>query len=62
VPGTTIDAIRDALSWLGQCNRHQAGHSMYLVFKFAPEADLETTLNLKVEINTREHGSLPHIS
>jgi predicted nucleotidyltransferase component of viral defense system len=56
--GTTIDAIRDALSWLGQCNRHQAGHSMHLVFKFAPEADPETTLNLKVEINTREHGSL----
>jgi len=56
--GTTIDAIRDALSWLGQCSRHQAGHSMHLVFKFAPEVDPETTLNLKVEINTREHGSL----
>ncbi|HEB56345.1 MAG TPA: nucleotidyl transferase AbiEii/AbiGii toxin family protein [Gammaproteobacteria bacterium] len=56
--GTTIDAIRDALSWLSPCNRHQAGHSMHLVFKFAPEADPETTLNLKVEINTREHESL----
>ncbi len=56
--GTAIDAIRDALSWLGKCNRHQAGHSMHLVFKFAPEADLETTLKLKVEINTREHESL----
>ena len=56
--GTTIDAIRDALSWLGPCNRHQAGHSMHLVFKFAPEADPETMLNLKVEINTREHESL----
>lgn len=56
--GTAIDAIRDALSWLGQCNRHQAEHSMHLVFKFAPEADPETTLNLKVEINTREHESL----
>jgi len=31
---------------------------MHLVFKFAPEADLETTLKLKVEINTREHESL----
>jgi len=31
---------------------------MHLVFKFVPEADPETTLNLKVEINTREHGSL----
>lgn len=56
--GTTVDAIRDALSWLGKCNRHQAGHSMHLVFKFVPEADLETTLKLKVEINTREHENL----
>lgn len=56
--GTIIDAIRDALSWLGKCNRHQAGHSMHLVFKFTPEADPETTLKLKVEINTREHESL----
>jgi len=31
---------------------------MHLVFKFAPEADPETTLKLKVEINTREHESL----
>lgn len=56
--GTTIDAISDALSWLGKCNRAQAGHSMHLVFKFAPEIDPETTLKLKVEINTREHESL----
>lgn len=56
--GTTIDAIREALSWLGKCNREQAGHSMHLVFKFAPEADPQTTLKLKVEINTREHDHL----
>jgi len=56
--GTTIDGIRDALSWLGKCQRIQAGHSMHLVFKFTPEADLMTTLKLKVEINTREHESL----
>lgn len=56
--GTTIDAVRDALAWLGDFNRHQAGHSMHLVFKFAPEADPETTLKVKVEINTREHESL----
>ncbi len=56
--GATFDAIRDALSWLGKCNRHQSGHSMHLVFKFAPEADPETMLKLKVEINTREHESL----
>ncbi len=56
--GTTVDSIREALSWLGRCNREQAGHSMHLVFKFAPEADLQATLKLKIEINTREHESL----
>ena len=56
--GTTVDAIRNALSWLGKCNREQAGHSMHLVFKFAPETDSQATLKLKVEINTREHSHL----
>ena len=53
--GTIVDAVRDALSWLGKCRRDQAGHSMHMVFKFAPEADVQTTLKLKVEVNTREH-------
>jgi predicted nucleotidyltransferase component of viral defense system len=56
--GATVDAIRDALSWLGKCSRAQAGHSMHLVFKFAPEIAPQTTLKLKVEVNTREHASL----
>lgn len=56
--GTTVNAIREALSWLGKCNREQTGHSMHLVFKFAPEADPLSTLKLKVEINTREHEHL----
>ncbi len=56
--GATVDAIRDALAWLGKCNREQAGHSMHLVFKFAPEVDAQATLKLKVEINTREHENL----
>ena len=56
--GPTVDAIRDALGWLGPCNREQAGHSMHLVFRFAPETDPQTTLKLKVEINTREHEFL----
>jgi len=56
--GATIDSIHEALLWLGKCNRHQAGHSTHLVFKFAPEADPEATLKLKIEINTREHKSL----
>jgi predicted nucleotidyltransferase component of viral defense system len=56
--GPMVDAIRSMLSWLGKCNREQAGHSMHLVFKFNPEAELQTTLKLKVEINTREHTHL----
>jgi predicted nucleotidyltransferase component of viral defense system len=53
--GATVDAIREALSWLGQCRREHAGHSMHLVFRFAPESQPDTSLKLKVEINTREH-------
>jgi len=56
--GATVDAIREALAWLGPCKREQAGHSMHLVFRFAPEADPQSMLKLKVEINTREHESL----
>ncbi len=52
--GPTIDAVRDALSWLGKCNRQQAGHSTHLLFKFTPEADDQAKLKVKVEINTRE--------
>lgn len=56
--GQTIDAIREALAWLGGCKRNQAGHSMHLVFQFSPEVDPQSTLKLKVEINTREHENL----
>lgn len=56
--GPTVDAIRDALAWLGKCNREQAGHSMHLVFRFSPESAPQATLKLKVEINTREHEAL----
>jgi predicted nucleotidyltransferase component of viral defense system len=56
--GKTVDAIRDSLAWLGKCNREHAGHSMHLVFKFAPETDPQSTLKLKVEINTREQKNL----
>lgn len=56
--GATVDAIREALSWLGRCRREQAGHSMHLVFNFTPEVDSQATLKLKVEINTREHTNL----
>lgn len=55
--GAIIDGIRDALSWLGKCNRTQAKHSMHLTFKFVPETG-GGSLKLKVEINTREHQNL----
>lgn len=55
--GATVDAIREALAWLGRCSREQAGHSMHLVFKFIPE-NTQSALKLKVEINTREQESL----
>jgi predicted nucleotidyltransferase component of viral defense system len=53
--GPIIDAVRNVLSWLGPCKREQAGHSIHLTFRFAPEADPTRQLKLKVEINTREH-------
>ena len=56
--GPTINAVRDALSWLGKCNRSQAKHTTRLVFRFTPEAEQATAFRLKVEINTREHKSL----
>ena len=54
--GRIIDAVRDSLSWLGKCNCIHSPHTTHLVFKFNPEAS-ESTLKLKIEINTREHQS-----
>ena len=56
--GALIDAVRDSLAWLGKFNRIQRGHSTHLVFRFASESNPQTTLRLKIEINTREHESL----
>jgi predicted nucleotidyltransferase component of viral defense system len=56
--GDTVEAIREVLHWLGKCAREQAGHSMHLVFRFAPEVAPDTSLKVKVEINTREHEPL----
>jgi predicted nucleotidyltransferase component of viral defense system len=56
--GTTIDGVRQALSWLGKPKREQVAHSMHLVFRFTPEVDSGSQLKLKVEINTREHENL----
>lgn len=53
--GPTVDAIRKALAWLGNCRREWSGHSMHLVYRFAPEAEPTTKLAVKIELNTREH-------
>jgi Nucleotidyl transferase AbiEii toxin, Type IV TA system len=50
--GAIVDAVRDALSWLGKCKRDRAGHSMHMIFKFTPETDAQSPLKLKVEIDT----------
>lgn len=56
--GPTVDGIRDALSWLGKCKRIQKESSMHLIFRFTPESEPEAHLNLKIELNTREHDSV----
>ena len=56
--GPTVKRIGKALSWLGRPSTNQAKHSIHLKFKFAPESDAPARLNIKIEINTREHGSL----
>jgi predicted nucleotidyltransferase component of viral defense system len=56
--GPTIDAVREALAWLGDFARNRAGHSTHLIFRFVPEIAPDTELNLKVEINTREHTNV----
>ncbi len=56
--GSTVDAVRECLSWLGNCSRDRGEHSTHLMFRFAPEAAPDTKLKLKIEINTREHENL----
>lgn len=56
--GPTLDAIREALSWLGTPARKIAGHSMHLMYRFNPEVAPMERLQLKVEMNTREHAAL----
>lgn len=56
--GETVDVVREALAWLGKPERQQAQHSMHLIYRFSPEVDADQVLNLKVEINTREHANL----
>lgn len=56
--GPTVDAVRQALGWLGEPRREQAGHSMHMNYRFVPETEPASRMRLKVEINTREHQNL----
>ena len=56
--GETINIVRNALKWLGNCRTKQTRHSTHLEFKFIPETDPNSTLKIKIEINTRDHKNL----
>ena len=51
--GETIDAIRNALNWLGEPNRLLTERSAKLVYKYNSVNNL--AMKLKIEINTTEH-------
>lgn len=56
--GPVLDAIRETLSpWLGEPRRSVSAMGATLVFRFESELPPVLRLRLKIEINTREHGS-----
>ncbi|MDR3188137.1 MAG: nucleotidyl transferase AbiEii/AbiGii toxin family protein [Prevotellaceae bacterium] len=52
---TTMDKIRNALSFLGKPIVKQKMHNNTLIFRFMSEVPPVIPIRLKVEINTREH-------
>lgn len=62
--GPVLDAIRETLSpWLGEPRRSVSPMGATLNFRFESELPPVLRLRLKIEINTREHGSrLPLIT
>ncbi len=56
--GPVLDAIREVLSpWLGEPRRSVSPMGTTLNFRFESELPPVLRLRLKIEINTREHGS-----
>ncbi len=56
--GPVLDAVREALDpWLGEPGRKQTAEGATLVYRFESSGLPVQTMRLKVEINTREHGS-----
>ncbi|HEX8672957.1 MAG TPA: nucleotidyl transferase AbiEii/AbiGii toxin family protein [Longimicrobium sp.] len=57
--GPVLDALRAVLDpWLGEPRREQGVMMTALVYRFHSEVPPVVPLRLKVEMNTREHGSL----
>jgi len=57
--GPVLDALRGVLDpWLGEPRREQGEMMTALVYRFQSEVPPVVPLRLKVEMNTREHGSL----
>ncbi|OGJ87041.1 MAG: hypothetical protein A2268_15120 [Candidatus Raymondbacteria bacterium RifOxyA12_full_50_37] len=57
--GKIVDELRSLLDpWLGQPRRVFVEDSVKLVYRFQSEDIPSIPLRLKIEINTREHGSL----
>lgn len=56
--GPVLDAVRDALDpWLGVPGRKQTADGVTLVYRFESSGLPVQPMRLKIEINTREHGS-----
>lgn len=56
--GPLLDAVREALDpWLGAPGRKQTAEGATLVYRFDSSGLPVQPMRLKVEINTREHGS-----
>jgi len=57
--GPILDAIREALDpWLGEPSRKQAMDGATLLYRFESSGLPVQPMRLKIEINTREHGSV----
>lgn len=58
--GSTLDAIRETLDpWLGEPRRKRGQGRVTLLYRFETTSKPVQSMRLKVEINTREHFTVP---
>jgi predicted nucleotidyltransferase component of viral defense system len=56
--GPALDAVRDAMDgWLGTPSRKQTSDGVTLIYRFESSSLPTQPMRIKIEINTREHGS-----